>query len=92
MPKGRKTIEVNWIKERVNSTLASPGDTYPLVEGLTPEQAFRMGVSVVMGQILHHTGNYHGFNLQGSEFLPADEQVDRKVLREGHDDTRRVFY
>jgi hypothetical protein len=73
----RKTIEVDVIKDWVNTRLQIPSSTHKLDgESLTPEQAFRLGVSSLMEQILHATGNYKGFNYQASEFVPAEEMTD----------------
>jgi hypothetical protein len=89
----RKTIEVDVIKDWVNTRLQIPSSTHKLDgESLTPEQAFRLGVSSLMEQILHATGNYKGFNYQASEFVPAEEMTSDNVLRPGMDETRRIYY
>lgn len=78
----RKTVAVALLVGRVNRMLSAPGGT---ADG-------RIALAVLLEAVLHDTDNYRGFNYQRSEFLPADEQTDTRVLRDGYDDTRRVYY
>lgn len=90
----RKTVEVAAIAERVNAMLALQDEviTRVLRENNTPEQAFRIGIAHLLEGILHETGNYRGYNYQASEFLPEAERRDDTVLRDGYDETRRIYY
>jgi len=81
----RKTIAVEDVRDMVNRALAFP-DTFHRVEGMTPEQAMRIGVASLMEQILHATGNYRGFGYLVSEL------TEDGTLREGHDDSRRRYF
>jgi hypothetical protein len=79
---GRKTVNVEDVLAWANNYMASPSTT--------PES--RKGVAALIEQVLHSTGNYAGFNLLVSEYLPAEEQTLDNVLREGYDDTRRRYH
>ena len=48
----RKTVDVAYVREKVNDLLKH-GDV---------SDDFRKGASSVLESILHHTGNYNGFN------------------------------
>lgn len=50
---GRKTIKVEELKDIVNKILLNTADNY--IEG-------RMGVAVLLEDILHDTGNYKRYN------------------------------
>ena len=52
MAKGRKTIEVNTVRTRVNAMLANPK--------VTEEE--RRGMCLVLEFMLYNTNNYNGFN------------------------------
>jgi hypothetical protein len=71
----KKTVPVEFIKERVNVMLASPFTT--------PEQ--RLGAFGVLEAALFETGNYKGFAYMPSEF------TEPGVLRPDYDDTRRQY-
>ena len=66
----RKTIDVNYLKAFANNMLA----------GADPMQKeVRLGVSVMIEDILHRTGNYQGFRYLN---WGADD----------YDSTRRVYF
>jgi hypothetical protein len=62
--------------------LAAPGGT---AEG-------RQALAVLVENMLMSTGNYRGFGYLPSEYLPAEQQTNDRVLRDGHDDTRRRYF
>jgi hypothetical protein len=84
----RKTTSVAEVLERVNTALQSPESMLRLTdmhnEPLSPEQAYRLGMAMVLEQILHSTGNYAGFRYQD-----VDHTVDPPVIP---DETRRQYY
>jgi hypothetical protein len=82
---GRKTVDIETVKEMVNRGLETSSSTLYL-EGLTPEQAFRTGLTAVLEQVLMSTGNYKGFAYQRSE-LQSDG-----TLKPDYDNTRRKYY
>jgi hypothetical protein len=84
---GRKTVDVSQLVGWVNTRLAVP-DSAHRFDGMSPEQAYRAGVASLLEQVLHATGNYRGFGYQQSERVPDSDYP----LREGYDDTRRVYY
>lgn len=80
----KKTIEVEWLRERVNFVLAR-GDMR-WVADKRPDQAYRMALASLLEAVLNDTGNYHGFGYQGSEI------DDDHELKPDYDDSRRVYY
>lgn len=80
----RKTVEVKQLIEWVNTRLAVADSTSRL-DGLSPEQAYRLGVASLLEQVLHATGTYQGFSYQASEL------TEDYVLRDDYDDTRRCY-
>jgi hypothetical protein len=52
----------------------------------------RQALAIALESILMDTGNYRGFNYLRSEFLPSAEQTNGNVLRDGYDDSRRVYF
>lgn len=98
----RRTIEVDTLVEWVNTRLAAPDSVHRIDPDMSPDKAFRMGVLSLLEQVLMHTGRYRGFNYNDSEFATpgqttgasAGEMVtlDRTVLRDGYDETRRHYY
>lgn len=94
---GRKTVDVETVKNQVNTMLRTVDSSLRLEnlftsEPMTAEQAFRLGAASVLEQILHMTGNYHGYYYLADEYKPADEQTDRDVLRDEYDETRRNYF
>lgn len=86
----RKTITVEALLARANKLLNRPEMAH--LQGLTPDQAFRRGVTAMLEDFLHQTGNYQGFKYQDSEVLPPDERKDDGFsLRDGYDETRRIY-
>jgi hypothetical protein len=83
MARTRKTISVEELRDAMNHVLANSVDDY---------RQGRIAVALTLESILMSTGNYRGYGLLGSEFLPADEQVGNNVLRADADDTRRRYY
>lgn len=92
MARSRKTFEVGRFRASVNHLLAYRGDTASLVDGLTPEQAYRLGAASALETVLLSTNSYKGYNLLGSEYLPAEEQSDGNVIKPDADDSRRYYY
>jgi hypothetical protein len=85
----RRTVDVKWLTDRVNTVLATPDSTlYMKAPGkdrdMTPEEAFRAGALSVLESVLHATGNYRGFGYQ--------EGVVPSLGGEFGDETRRVYY
>lgn len=78
----RKTVDVESLRERANSILATSHDD--LAEK-------RRGVIALLEAALFSVDNYHGYRFLPSEFLPAEEQTSESVLREGYDETRRYY-
>lgn len=81
MPK--KAISVRELREWANTRLATPNSGLKL-DDFTPDQAFRLGIASFIEQILHSTGNYHGF-----------AYLEREVRDDGTpeigDETRRAY-
>lgn len=73
----RKTIPLASIIDQLNTRLATPDSTLHL-EGLTPEQAFRLGALSLVESVLFQHGAYKGFQY-------TDEP-------KGADTTRRRYY
>jgi hypothetical protein len=81
----RKTIAVADVRDFVNHVLATDAPLYR-PEDYTPEQAWRAGVIAALEHVLLATDNYRGYGFQRSELEP-----ESAILRDGHDDTRRVY-
>ena len=76
----RQTINVELVKEKVNTYLAE------LPTGKTPEETvkykyLRFGARTVLETILHETGNYKGYAHNDSPFVSGVS-----------DDSRRHYY
>lgn len=84
----RKTIEVERIREAMNTALAVPASSYHAesFEGKTPEQIYRMAIAGFGSMFLMESGNYHGF-----AYL-STETTEDGTLRSDYDDTRRKYY
>lgn len=82
---GRKTIDVEKVKEFANAGLAAQS-SFLRLEGVTPEQAYRMGIAAVLEGVLHATGNYKGFAYQRSEL------DNNGALKWGYDNSRRTYF
>ena len=85
-PRRRKTIQIEWIRTRVNEMLAT--------SLCSPEE--RMAMASVLTMILHETGNYRGFNYiewlqDGHEQWKADGKPHDNTPYLG-DQSRRVYY
>jgi hypothetical protein len=52
MAKGRKTVDVEFLKTFINSSLQHTADG---------DVGYRQGLIVVMDTVLHKTGNYQGY-------------------------------
>ena len=78
----RKTYPVASLVSDANTMLAAPGST----------RDGRIAIAILVERVLMDTGNYKGFQYLASEFLPAAEQTDTNVLRDGYDDTRRRYF
>lgn len=93
MSKPRKTLEVHKILTRANELLALPdGGLLGSAEHVNAD--FRHGVRALLESVLHQADAYHGFQYQHSEWLPEEERdyTAGKVLRDGYDDTRRIYH
>lgn len=77
----RKTIDV---AELVN-------DINRMISRSETEQE-RIVLGVLAESVLMRTGNYKGFQLLPSEFLPPEEQTNEHVLRPDYDSTKRRYY
>lgn len=82
MSRKRKTFEVDTLRQMVNSRL----------EQSTCSPNERLAMASVLEQVLMATGNYRGYNLLRSEYLPAEEQTDGKVIRDDADNSRRRYH
>jgi hypothetical protein len=49
----RKTVDVAWVREKVNH----------LLKNADVSDDYRRGAISVLESVLHHTDNYHGYNL-----------------------------
>jgi hypothetical protein len=85
MTASRKTIPVADVVDAVNTRLAMPDRPDGPLAGMTPEEAYRVGVASLLEHILHATGNYNGFGYQDSEIAATG------ILREDYDESRRVY-
>lgn len=79
----RKTVNVKDVIGRGNTYLLTSDDS---------NAAERRGMAFLMESILFDTDNYKGYKYLASEYLPAEEQKDDKVLRDNYDPTRRVYF
>lgn len=82
----RKVIDLDELTTEVNNLLTTADSTLRL-DGLTPEQAFRLGAASLLERIKRKTGTYLGFVYSGSELLPGG-----RGLKPGYDDTRRRYF
>jgi hypothetical protein len=82
----RKTIDVATVVEWANTRLAIPDSTHRL-EVENTEQAFRLGVSSLLEQILHNTDNYNGF-----QYVDVDGKLVYPFKRGETDETRKRYY
>lgn len=78
----RKTFAVEDFKEAANRMLASP-DSFSTAEDAKSQ---RLGVCGLIEHVLFATGNYKGFRHLDSEW-----DAEAWALREGYDDTRRMY-
>jgi hypothetical protein len=74
----RKTVSVEYVKERANTFLATSDDSMA---------GMRRGMAALLESVLFETGNYKGFRYLSTEW---DESTE--TLREGYDDTRREYH
>jgi hypothetical protein len=84
----RKTFSVTDLRDQVNRYLATPA--FPGA-GEAEARVAREAVAGMLESVLFATGNYHGFRLLASEFLPAEEQNGDNVLRLDYDGSRRHY-
>jgi hypothetical protein len=93
----RKTVEVEVLKQTVNKILAT-------MAGSAPSDArYRAGMMALLEDVLHNTGNYHGFQYLGLHEVPAGNKPGINMGPDGHvsnnyelrfadtDDTRVVY-
>ena len=86
----RKMIDRDRLVHSVN--LALSADPPLNLDGLSLDQAYRLGMANTLEHILTTTGTYAGWNYQASQFLPADQQTDNNVLIPDADETRRRYF
>ena len=84
MTRRRQTVPVKFLRDRINTLLQAPSHHRRSLEGLSAEQAYRMGAASVLEAVLHETGNYAGFG-----YLDVDHTVDPPRIP---DETRRAYY
>jgi hypothetical protein len=75
----KKTVRVDYLKERINNALNLPDVN-------TPEM--RRAFATVLEDVLHATGNYHGFQFTD----PNRQHDDRGLIPGTYDDTQRRYY
>lgn len=85
----RKTYPVKALVEDVNRVLARP-ELYVAAPGkdrdMTPAEAFRMGVAMMLEHVLFATGNYNGYGYQEGEVTWDGAEPDIA------DETRRIYF
>lgn len=74
----RKTVSVDYIKERANTFLATSFDDMA---------GMRRGMAALLESVLFESNNYKGYRYLSTEW---DESTGS--LREGFDDTRREYH
>lgn len=72
----RKTVNVEFVKERTNTFLATSDDSMA---------EMRKGMAALLESVLHETNNYHGFQYLSSE-------LDNGMLKDEYDGTRRHYF
>ena len=83
----RKTFAVEGLKEAANKMLAaSPASDFPENDVSEDDKAQRMGIIILLESVLHGSGNYRGYRFQASEWDGTAEK-----LRDGYDETRRIY-
>ena len=73
----RKTVSVEFVKERTNTFLATSEDSMA---------EMRKGMSALLESVLFETNTYKGFRYLSTE------TNDDGTLRDDFDDTRRYYY
>lgn len=74
----RKTVNIDFVKTKVNYFLAESDDT---------QTGERRGAASVLEMILFNTDNYRGFS-----YLPSEWDAATEKLRDGYDDSRRLYH
>jgi len=77
----RKTISVQYLRDKVNFALANPDRAN---EDPAAARFYRCGLASVLELALHESGNYRGFGYHN-----VDHTVDPPVIP---DETRRIYY
>lgn len=89
----RKTVDVKYVVEKVNQLLAAEDEILPIVgklpgvdneEPLSPAQAYRYAMAMLLEAVLFETDTYAGFSCIGVDFT-----TDPPTMPE--DMTRRVY-
>ncbi len=88
---GRKSVKIAEILRWVNIRMGIPSSTHRLPDGITPEQAFRLGQASLLEQVLHHTGNYEGFGYL-EEANGEIRYLQGPFVHGTTDETRRTYY
>lgn len=85
----RKTVSVEWLKERVNSFNLESADDL---------SASRLSMSFLLEEVLVESGNYRGLGFIGTKQREASSRPDFSIginddlSFEGTDDSRRFYY
>lgn len=83
----RKTIAVGDVRDAANRMLAaSPASDFPKNDVSENDKAQRMGIIILLESVLHNSDNYRGYRFQVSEWDGTAEK-----LRDGYDETRRIY-
>lgn len=76
----RSTVNVSYVRDRANSFFRNSDDS-------TPEM--RLGMAALLESVLFETDNYKGYVFLDSEWDLSNP--DRPQLRDGYDQTRRLY-
>lgn len=80
----RKTVSVEWLRERINRALAVDAPCQA-IRDMTPEEAYRTAMSLVIEDVLFETGNYNGFSYNHVT------RYDDGRAPDIHDETKRAY-
>lgn len=88
MAKMRKTVDVQTVKNSVNTALNNWKFQNEFM-GAETAQAYRQGICSVLDTVLYETGNYRGFQITD----PNAKRTEIGYLVDGeHDDSIRNYY
>jgi hypothetical protein len=78
----RKTVDI--------VDVVNLGNAYLTTESTTKSE--RLAIASYLGSILSMANAYRGYRYLETEYLPADQQTNDNVLRDGFDDSRRHYF